>query len=602
MSIDRTRYRQIEFLGARILQAREMNDLQDIAQGFGFDDVTPSSYLLSSVFRQGATYNINIGISNKTISLSAIDNTVPMLVFVRDRWEAIKLAEIGSPLTLSPSGPLQTNLYLNWEIHIRTSSDDPDLIDSVTSEPTANMGELVLSLSLVDTSGVSLSGSQLSKNTSPIVVYNFTHTPTSLSQNYIDNVLPQALANNQTSGLVKTTTSTPIVVSTDDPRMSNSRAAADGSVHDSTVRTPVPAGGTNADGSPTYNLGVDIGGINATKLIWLGGTQLVSDALAYIKSIATSITNRYNAHEGVALGQPNTHPIPTAAQVGATPLSHVGLPLGLATSHPPVVNVDSGGFQVNRSAGPYGNGSDPAYGVFISGYPIAMISHGGEVLSTPAGLFTANPLVESGDIGLASGTLQYMSMIARVLAQHVNKTSHKNPHGLAPGDIGAATTGYVDSAIANVLAAAENYTNSVSAFLGLELSIVSSTNATGSYLILHFNPNRANGIRIALGTGTAFSNGTGTNAPGTNFTIPLPNNGAGGWQYSTAGNNGSLFGVSVAGVPPFFGTLGAIVVQNPSPGIYNGHVTRFDGSGNQHSDSGVNFTWWAVSWLQGQSS
>lgn len=597
MSIDRTRYRQIQFVGARILEAREMNDLQDITQGFAFDDVTPASYALSGIFRQGATYNVNVGISNKTVTLSAIDGTKPMLVFVRDRWEAIKTAEIASPLTLSPSGPLQTDIWLNWELHVRTSSDDPDLIDSITSDPTANMGEMILVVGLTDTSGVSLTGSQMAKNTSAISLFNFTHTPTSLSQNFVDNVIPQALANSQVSGLVKATTNTPIVVSTDDPRMSNTRGASDGSVHDATVRTPSAAGGTNADGSPTYNLTGDIGGINAAKLIWLGGTQLVSDALSYIKSLATSITARYNAHEGAALGFPTTHPLPTAAQVGAAPLSHVGLPLGLATSHPPVVNVDSGGFQVNRSTG-NGGDADPAYAVFVGGNPIVAMTHLGEVFSNPAGLFTASPLIESGDVGLGSGPLTFMSKIAQVLSQHVNKTSHKNPHGLAPGDIGAATTGYVDSSIANVLAAAENFTNSVSPFLSLSLTNVTGTGILGgTYLILRHAPNNGNGIEIALGFGTALSTASGINGTASNFTIPLP--APTGWTPAPSGPNGALYSVSVHSLPFVNGNITGVVVNNPSAGTYNGHTTRFSGAGSQVADSNVQFSWISFAWRQG---
>lgn len=588
MAIDRTRYRQIQFIGARILQARELNDLQDITQGFAFDDVTSSSYLLSSVFRQGATYNINVGISNKTVSLTAIDNTRPMLIFVRDRWEAVKVAEIASPLTLSPSGPLQTNIYLNWELHIRTSSDDTDLIDSVTSDPTGNMGELILTVSLTDTSAIALSGSQLAKNTSPIIVSNFTHTPTSLSQNFLDNVLPQAFATNQVSGLVKTTTNNPIVVSTDDARMSNTRSAGDGSVHDATVRTPSAAGGTNADGSPTYNLSPDIGGINAAKLIWLGGTQLVSDALAYIKNLALSVSAAFNAHQGSSLGLPTSHPLPTAAQVGAAPLSHVGLPLGLATSHPPVANVNSGGFQLNRSTGGGGRG-DPAFGVFQAGSIIAMLSHSGEVFSQVSSSISANPLVESGDVGLFNGSLGFMSDIAKMLAQHVNKTSHKNPHGLAAADIGASTTGYVDSAVANILASAKNYTNAVLPALSLTANNVSGTNVFGTYLVARFGPNNGNAIELAFGVGEGTSP-----TPGATFQIPVPNSNYG---YGVP-NVGIIGDVSLRSLPIFVGTVNSVAISQASPAIYGVTATRFDGSGNQHPSSGGVLTWWALWWRQ----
>lgn len=591
MPIDRTRYRQIQFIGARILQSREMNDLQDITQGFAFDDVTPSSYILSAIFRQGATYNVNVGISNKTVSLTASDPSKPMMLFVRDRWEVIKTGEISNPLTLSASGPTQTNVFLNWELHVRTSSDDPALVDTNTSDPTANMGEMILSIGLTDTSAVSLAGNQLAKNTSPISLFNFTHTSTSLSQNFVDNIIPQALADSQVSGLVKLSTDTPIAVSTDDPRMSNSRSAADGSVHDLTVRTPVAAGGVNSDNTPVYNLSGDIGGINAAKLIWLGGTQLVSDALAVLKNGLAAITTRYELHENHPLGLITTHPIPTASQVGAAPLSHVGQVLGLPTSHPPVVNVNSGGFQVNRTTGG-GAGGDPAFGVFVAGQPIVSLTHDGNVISNQAGLFVANPLVEAGDVGLISGPLQLMSRIAAVLAQHVNKTSHKNPHGLAAGDIGAATTGYVDSAVANILAAAENFTLSVSPFLSLTLISVSNIHASGFYLILTFDPNNGNGIKIALGMGSAFTGGTGANV-----TIPTP---GAGWVITPTGPNGIIYNVHVGEIPFVNGNVTGVEINNPSPGVYNGRSTRFSGAGSQLPDSGLTLSWTTVAWLQGQ--
>jgi hypothetical protein len=466
MSVDQTRYRQLNFVGARILQARELNWLQEMDQGVAVtNNETPVSGQLQSLYRQGALFNVSIGTSGMVVTLSATDNTKPMMVFVRDRWETFPRNNDDTTdgtgtyagnhtITLSGAGTL--SVYLNWELKIRTgglTGDDPTLTDSLTNEAVASGGELILHVSYQDTSGAALSGSQLAKNIAPVPLFTFTSTGTTLSLHAIDNVFTQALASTLTSGFVSTTTNTPVVVSTDDTRMTNGRSAADGSVHDASVRTPIAAGGTNADGTPTYNLSGDIGGINAAKLVYTAGTQLVSDFLTWIKTQFNNLLNRYNSHETAALGLINTHPIPTASQVGAAPLSHVGQVLGLSTSHPPVVNQNSGGFQVNRSSGG-GSVDDPAYGVFVTGSPIASINHDGDVYSSKAGAFTATP---GGS--LASGPLSHMGLVAQVISQHVNQISHANPHGLAAADIGAATTGYVDTAVANVLANAENYTN-----------------------------------------------------------------------------------------------------------------------------------------------
>ena len=466
MSVDRTRYRQLDFIGARILQARELNWLQEMDQGVDVvDNETPVSGRLQAQFRQGSTYNITVGVSGLVVTLSATDNTKPMMIFVRDQWEIYPgtnddvtdhtgTSPANHTITLQSS---ETTVYLNWELKIRTGGllgDDSTLTDSVTNEAVASAGELVLHLSNTDTSGSALSGTQLAKNISPIPMLTFTNNGSTLTYVPQDNILTQAKANSLTSGFVSSTTSSSVVVGTDDSRMTDARAAADGTVHDSSVRTPVAAGGTNADGTPTYNLTGDIGGISAAKIIYIAGTQLLSDFATWIKTQFNALLTRYNNHETAALGLVNTHPVPTASQVGAAPLSHVGQVLNLPTSHPATVNQNSGGFRVNRSGGG-GSVDDPAYGVFVGGSSIVSLNHDGDVASSASASFTASP---GGS--LASGSLQHMSLIAQVLSQHVNQVSHANPHGLSAGDIGAASTSYVDTAVANILASAEAYTDS----------------------------------------------------------------------------------------------------------------------------------------------
>jgi hypothetical protein len=82
---------------------------------------------------------------------------------------------------------------------------------------------------------------------------------------------------------------------------------------------------------------------------------------------------------------------------------------------------------------------DAAFGVLMSGVLQAGLLHNADVFSLLANNQVANPLVESGDPALANGSLGLLSLVAQVLAQHVNKYPHKNPHGLAASDIGALT-------------------------------------------------------------------------------------------------------------------------------------------------------------------
>lgn len=457
MAIDRTRYRQLEFIGARILQARELNWLQEMDQNVSVtDDETPVSGVLQTIYRQGAMYNITVSVTGLNVTLSATNGGQPMYIFVRDRWEifpgqnddchdSVNGTQPGNA-TMTLTG-VETTIFLNWELRIRTgglTGDDPSLTDSITNEATASAGELILHLSDVDTSGTPLGGNQLATNTSPIPMLTFTNSGTVLTYVPTDNAQSQAQGGLHASGLVRTTTPTPIVVSTDDPRLGSASSVSDGSVHDSTVRTPIAAGGTNSNGTPTYKLpingGTDIGGISAAKIILLSTTQLLEDGWNWLVSNFNNLLNAFNAHATAALGLVNTHPLPTAAQIGAAPISHVGQALGLVTSHPPVVNQNSGGFRVNQSV--TGAANDPGYGVFTSGTNIGSINHDGDHYSLPANSFTASP----GGTGITiTGALGLMSKIAGVVSQHVNQVSHANPHGLTAGDIGALTASSITS-------------------------------------------------------------------------------------------------------------------------------------------------------------
>lgn len=426
--MDRSRYRFISWIGARILQAREMLKLETILHGVS-DTNVPTAFDLNAVYKDGATFNITpvITPNSTTVTLTPTDNTKPMLVFVRGRFEILKTTE-APPITLTAG---QTNLYLNWQVVVRTNVDDSQLVDTVTGAPTAQMGELVLQVSATDDSVRAAYVTEFEKNTAVTILYTFATSGNTLRFVSETSVQPQALASNTAGGVVFLTTgsSAGFAASSDDSRLSDLRTPLAGSVCDSKVRTPVP------DGSGNYAIGTDIGGISNAKIVHAPTHQTGEAAVESIRATANDAEAKVAGHINQPLGT-GVHPMPTAAQVGAAPLSHTTLALGSTGSHPPVVNANSSGFQLIRDAGAGLGQGDPAYAVLKSGVLQTGLMHNGDVFSLAANSRNAAPLVEAGDT-LTTGPLGYISAIANVLADHVNKTSHKNPHGLACADIQA---------------------------------------------------------------------------------------------------------------------------------------------------------------------
>lgn len=427
---DNTRYRSIDFIGGRILESREMLTLQNINEGI---DTAGNIVVqdLNAIYREGATFNTvpTTDPSSTNITLTPFEPTKPMQVFVHGRWETIR-PEDAPTVTMGSS----LSLYLNWALNIITSVQDPSLVDGTTGEATANMGELDLSIGPVDTSSTALGPNQLAKNTVPIVLFQFVTNGVSLTVSPTDNVNTPAIATSWHAGLVRVTTDTAagLVVSNDDPRMTGARTPLPLSVVDASVRVPVSNGNTNPDGSPQYDLNVDPGGISADKVIWRQGTTRISDFLSWINAQVSSEIATISAHIGGSLDLPNTHPMPSANQVGAAPLSHVNLPLGAAGSHPAVVNSDSGGFVVNQ-----GTPNFPAGGAFQltqNGVQICTIQHNGDFNSSFLNSLIFNP----GGAGITfSGPLSTLYQLGQVVRDHVNQNSHANPHGLTAADIGA---------------------------------------------------------------------------------------------------------------------------------------------------------------------
>src|SRR5271157_4512030 len=108
------RYRYINWTGAEILEASELDRLQRNIRGVGNDDITQWTWDLGAVYAEGTTFNVTPVIVGTTVSLTPTLAGHPMLVFVRGRWEILQSGEAPS-VTLAAGG----NIYLNWELVIR---------------------------------------------------------------------------------------------------------------------------------------------------------------------------------------------------------------------------------------------------------------------------------------------------------------------------------------------------------------------------------------------------------------------------------------------------------------------------------------------------
>jgi hypothetical protein len=431
---DSTRYRYIDFVGGRILEQREVLALQNISEGLdSAGNVLVQD--LNALYREGATLNVSpvISAGTTTVTLSPIDNTKPMQVFVHGRWETLRSGD-APPVTLT-SG--QTKLYLNWALNIITSAQDPSLVDASTGEPTANMGELDFAVSAVDTSAVAPTITQIAVNTAPIIVFSFTPSGNTLIVAPIDNVNAPAYGTGTSAGLVKLSTNTAagVAAATNDPRLTDSRAPAVGSVVDASVRVPVSNGARNSDGSNQYDLTTDPGGISADKIIFQIYKERLSDFLANLLAQVSSVVTSLAGHIGAGLGQANTHPFPSYSQVGAAPISHVNLPLGAVGSHPPQVNSDTGGFLVLQQTG--NSPGAPAYQVTQApGTQVCSIQHNGDFASIFLNSLVFNP---GGGPITFSGALGTLYQLGQVVRDHVNQNNNANPHGMTAATIGAVT-------------------------------------------------------------------------------------------------------------------------------------------------------------------
>jgi hypothetical protein len=437
-TFNQARYRYIDWIAERILEASELDRLQQIMQGVAPDDVTRWAWDLDAIYKEGATFNVTPSVAGTTVTLTATNTAYPMLVFVRGRWDILQTTE-ATPVTLTTG---QTNLYLNWQLVIVNNTVDPSLVDSATGEPTAEMGQLVLQVAAVDTSTTGLNTSlYFQQNSNPIVLFTFAVASGTgvLTVVASSGVKTQALASGAQAGMVSLTTATSggQALSSDDPSVTNPRNPNPLSVTDAAVRVPV------LSGSNTLPIGTgagqDPGGISTAKLVHVPTSQTGAAVIEAVRAQANATQAAFAAHAPAALGN-GVHQMPTASQVGAAPASHVGQVLGLSTSHPPQVDADSGGFQVLRDPGAYAAAMDPGFGILMANILQSGLLHNGDVYSALSQVVTAYPGAADGDGAMPTTSLGLMSVLAGILVGHVNKVSHKNPHGITLADLGLVIT------------------------------------------------------------------------------------------------------------------------------------------------------------------
>ena len=231
MSSNPSLYRYVDFIGGNILDASNVTLLQTILEGRSASAVNGITGM-AQLFAQGTLLNCVFNITGSTIVMTHANASYPIFVLVNDRFESL-----GNTVTIAGSQPGSgiVNLYLNWAWNQVTSATDPSFLDGITGEPTIQAGQLALDVDWADTHG-SPSPTQFAINSSPIVlaIFNMSATP-NVTVTYINGVLPYAQGNPNQAGLVALTDDSGLAVGSTDPRLSDERVPAPGSVYSSSV-------------------------------------------------------------------------------------------------------------------------------------------------------------------------------------------------------------------------------------------------------------------------------------------------------------------------------------------------------------------------------
>ena len=74
--------RLVDFVPNRVLKAQELELLASIS-------AARDRFGVGSIYRDGGTLNAKVVITGDSVSIEAIDATLPMYVFLRDRFEVL---------------------------------------------------------------------------------------------------------------------------------------------------------------------------------------------------------------------------------------------------------------------------------------------------------------------------------------------------------------------------------------------------------------------------------------------------------------------------------------------------------------------------------
>jgi hypothetical protein len=339
--IDISKYRRAEFVGARILQARELNQMNDLAG----DVPAGGKYDLGAVFVTGGLLNVQVQVSGNTVSLLPINPAEPMLVYLNGAFEVFT----AGPISFTPKAAgTFDNIFCNY-VYWRVTFDganstlrDTSLIDAITGQPTAEMAQVQVTFG-ADDHGAIDTVKMFDRNTValPSVVLQWTGAGT-LAFYGMYGYRDFAYAGPTHPGVVTTSTSLSKVVSDDDARLSNSRLPADTSVNTQKVIPDTPTGSqttitfTNQNGQndstaiATVQTTDTSGGINAKRLFYETFAISVHDMLNLTWS---KLLNAYAVLRDLTT---RVHTLEVKPDIDLT--FHVGHNLGEANSHPPVVD------------------------------------------------------------------------------------------------------------------------------------------------------------------------------------------------------------------------------------------------------------------------
>ena len=335
-TIDQTKYREVQFVGGRILEARELQLFEDLER----DVPAKGKYELGSLFDPGATLNVQVQIAavsgGYSITLLPVNTAKPMMVFVRGAFEAFTAPVI----TFSAqSAGFVNQVFLNYVVWCVTPDGaggtltDLSLVDSVTGEQTAEMGQLQVYVG-ADDSGPIDNVTMFDRNTVPMPMFSLAwQTGGTLVLTASTRFGSQVQAGPLQAGVVKLSTGTSqTAVAADDPSVTNARTPLDASVTTSKVKPVLPAtpattvtftnekGTTDSSTLAAVGTGSTNGGIGSSALVYETWSTTVSAAIGLVWSklvqaygVLQGFNNRITALE-------NTVPVNLA--------SHIGKPLG----------------------------------------------------------------------------------------------------------------------------------------------------------------------------------------------------------------------------------------------------------------------------------